>query len=287
MFRKSFLIAVIVLALVTMACGLNINLPVRDIKTGPIQTDSINIPAPAGGIVDVNLAFAAGELNLSPGAGEALIEGTATYNVDDFKPEITTTGSQVRIQTGDLEIRGIPNFERNVRNEWDLRLGEAPMNLRIGAGAYQGRLELGGLALHSLEVNDGAADVEIDFSQPNLVEMDSLRYETGASNVELRNLANANFASLVFRSGAGDYTLDFSGGLQQDASVEIQSGISQVTVIVPEGTAAIVNFEGGLSNVDTQGAWQRNGNQYTLSGDGPTLTIEVDMGAGNLVLRNP
>ena len=286
MFRKSFFVAVLVLALVTMACGININLPIRDIKTGPTQTDPINIPAPGSGVANVTLNFGAGELRLAPGAEDALVTGTATYNVADLKPEIITDDNNIRIETGDLEIRGIPNFQRDVRNEWDLQFGETTMDLRINAGAYQGRFELGGLSIRSLVVGDGAADVELDFSEPNQVEMDALRYETGASNVELSGLANANFGSMVFRSGAGDYTLDFSGELQRDASVDIQSGISQVRIIVPEGTSARVNFTGGLSNVNSQDAWQQNGNDYTLSGSGPTLTINVDMGAGNLELRN-
>ena len=45
--------------------------------------------------------------------------------------------------------------------------------------------------------------------------MSILRYETGASTVKLNGLANANFGTLIFSGGAGDYTLDFSGDLQR------------------------------------------------------------------------
>jgi hypothetical protein len=74
------------------------------------------------------------------------------------------------------------------------------MHLVINGGAYQGRIELGGLSLLSLEVNDGASDVKLEFSEPNGVVMDTLKYSTGASNVELSGLANANFKSMVFRA---------------------------------------------------------------------------------------
>jgi hypothetical protein len=37
-----------------------------------------------------------------------------------------------------------------MKNEWDLKLGSAPMDLVISAGAYDGTIELGGLALKSL-----------------------------------------------------------------------------------------------------------------------------------------
>ena len=214
-----------------------------------------------------------------------MVSGIATYNVDDLAPNIDTDGAQIRLETGNLEIKGIPNFSKDIKNEWDLKLGDMPMNLKVNAGAYEGDFELGGLALKSLQVGDGAANVRVRFSDPNPVEMGTLRYITGASTVELIGLANANFSSMIFRSGAGDYTLDFSGDLQRDAVVNIESGISQVTIIVPRETSARVEFQGGLANVDASGDWQNSSGAYLVEGEGPTITINVDMGAGNLTLR--
>ena len=93
-----------------------------------------------------------------------------------------------------------------------------------------------------------------------------------------------NFSSMIFRSGAGDYTLDFSGELQRDAAVTIESGISQVRLVVPEEMNAKVFFQGGLANVDAGGEWKGAGGQYYVDGDGPQLTINIDMGAGELKL---
>ena len=283
--QVTYLTIIAVLALVSLACGLTINLPVDQVTTGPTRTEEINIPAPNAGEVDLTLSFGAGDFKLEDGAGATLVSGTASYNVDDFKPEIIVEGNSVRLESGDLKIEGIPSIDDKIENEWDLELGNQLMNLEINAGAYQGEFDLGGLSLKTLKVSDGAADVRLKFSKPNLVEMESFQYQTGASNVRLTGLANANFASMVFRGGAGDYTLDFSGQLQRDAEIAIESGISQVTIVVPEGVSAQVNFEGGLSNVETHGQWQKSGDNYVLNGSGPALTISVDMGAGNLVLR--
>jgi len=288
MFYKPILTILAVLALVTMACGITVNIPipVDEITTGPTQTEEINVPEPDVSVVDLTLVFGAGKLNLEPGATGALVTGTASYNIEDFKPKVSSSAGEVRIETGDLKIEGIPNFSKNVENNWELKLGDSPMQLAITAGAYQGDLELGGLALKSLEINDGAADVRLKFSEANQVEMDTLRYITGASNIKVSGLANANFASMIFRSGAGDYTLDFSGSLQRDAVVTIESGISQVVIIVPDGTSAKVIFNGGLTSVSKSGQWSQSGNTYTQPGNGPQLTINVDMGAGNLELRS-
>lgn len=287
MYKKTIFAALAILALVTMACGVTINVPGEDVKTGPTQTMTLDVAVPSQTPAELKLEFGAGELNVTPGAGDMLLQGTAKFNVEDFRPEVIQNGASVTVSSGDLEIRGFPSVNtRDFENIWDLKLGTAPMNLSINAGAYQGKIDLGGLSLLNLDVNDGAADSNLDFSAPNLVEMDTLRYTTGASNIELSGLANANFGSMIFRSGAGDYTLNFSGTLQRDAKVDIESGVSQVTIIVPEGVSVRLNFTGGLSNVDLQGAWEKSGaNSYELQGSGPSLEIVVEMGAGNLVLR--
>lgn len=288
MFRKSFFAVILVLALVTIACSINITLPeinVNNVQTGPTQTEELNVAAPDSSPARVKFNFGAGKLTLAPGAQNALVNGTAIYNVTELKPQITTNGNNIVLQTGQMDISGLPHFSGDLRNEWDLKLGDFPMDLTINAGAYQGRYDFGGLSLQSLKVADGAADVELNFSQPNKVEMSTLQYETGASNVKLNDLANANFNSMIFKSGAGDYTLDFSGNLQRDASVEITSGVSHVTLVIPNGMPAQVNFKGGISNVNTSGNWQQSGNSYDHPGSGSGLTVSVEMGAGSLDLE--
>ncbi|MGD9092240.1 MAG: toast rack family protein [Anaerolineales bacterium] len=288
MYKYTALLAIAVLAIVAMACGVTVNFPVAEVKTGPTITDEIVVPniddetEPA----ELTIGFGAGELHLSPGADDALVSGAATYNVEDFKPQVTIDGREVRIETGDLQIDGIPSFSDNYINKWDLMLGEAPMILRINAGAYNGHIELGGLALQSLRVGDGAADVSVNFSEANKIEMDTLRYDTGASSVKLTGLANANFDKMTFKGGAGDFTLDFSGELLRDATVTVDSGLSNVAIIVPKGVSAQVFVDSGLANIDIGGEWERSGSDYVQNGEGPTLTINVDIGAGNLELRN-
>jgi hypothetical protein len=288
MFPKQIFIAIAIVALVSMACGVNINLPVKNVKVGPAVTEDISVPNPAeaGTVTKLTLNFGAGELSLAPGAQSALVEGKATYNVSDLKPKVTVDGSDVLIETGNWEINSIPKFGDDFKNEWDLKLGDAPMDLSINAGAYKGEFDLGGLAMQSLRISDGASDVRLDFSSPNQVDMDTLRYTTGASHVELSGLANANFENLVFKGGAGSYQFDFSGELKRDSTVTIDAGFSGLTVVVPEGVSTRLFVDSGLSNVDIGGQWEKSGDEYTLSGEGPRLTINVNIGAGSLTLRN-
>jgi len=287
MHQKSLLAVLLALALAAMACGIEINIPATQIKTGPTQTDpiSVSLPSDEEGVTNVELDFGAGNLNLQPGAETALISGTATYNVADFKPVVTVDKDNVRISQGDLKVGGIPSFQGNVKNTWDLQFAATPINLAIRAGAYVGNYELGDLSLQKLTVSDGAADVTLSFSKPNRVEMETFTYETGASSVTITGLANANVSQVTFKGGAGTYTLDFSGELKQDVTVSIEAGISTVTLTVPENVSAIVIFDGGLSDVNYSGGWKHTEGKYMHSGSGPTITITVKTGAGNLLLE--
>jgi hypothetical protein len=285
--RKMIYLAIVMLAIVSLACSVNINLPSTQVKTGPTVTENISVPllADPQATADITIKFGAGTLNLQPGAQNALVDGTASYNVADFKPDVTVSGNNIDISQGDLDIEGIPSFKKDIVNDWNLNLGNTPINLVINAGAYEGTYELGGLSIQKLEIGDGAAKVDVSFSSPNLIEMSSLVYTTGASEVSLKRLGNANTQEMTFRGGAGNYTLDFSGELRSNMDVTIDAGVSQVTVVIPAGVNAQVITDTGLMTVSTDGNWNQNGNTYQLAGSGNTITIHVTMGAGNLRLE--
>jgi hypothetical protein len=275
------ILAILILALASLACGFSYTLPERP-KAGPEVEESIAIPDPKSDNTHLTLSFGAGKLILSPGATN-LVEGTAVYNVTDLKPKIQKNGNSIEIRQGDF--KSLPIYE-DMKNEWDLKLSDTPLDLTVEAGAYEGDLELGGLALKSLTVRDGASHVSLAFTEPNQTEMSLLRYATGASDVKLTGLANANFSTLTFSGGAGNYTLDFSGELQRDAVVEIESGLGNLTLVIPEDMESVVTVEGAALNISHGSGWVQNGQKYTQSGSGPTLTVLVKMSAGNLVMTD-
>jgi hypothetical protein len=280
---------VLILALATLACGFSFSLP-KAPTPGPDVIENITVPAatPAlsgvegSGVTRLSILFGAGELNLNPGA-QNLVEGTATYNVPALKPEVVTDSNGVEIKQGNLNNFTYPG---NIKNIWDFKLGNTPMDLTINAGAYSGTYELGGLSLTNLTIKDGASNVNLAFSQANPSEMIIFRYETGASNVKLSGLSNANFSTMIFNSGAGDYTLDFSGTLKRDATITISSGLSNIILIIPQNANANVTTESGLANINAGSGWTQNGNQYVQSGSGPTLTFLIKTGMGNLTLTH-
>lgn len=282
MFRTLFLLLVL-LAIIAIACGFSVDLPQAP-TPGPEVTDEILVEVPESDEVNLTLKFGAGKLDLAPGAEDALVTGTATYNISDFEPKINTSDGKVEIVQGEYRLKSI-NLS-DYKNEWQLKLGTTPMELNINAGAYEGNFELGGLALTDLTVKDGAADVDLTFSEPNQTEMSVFRYETGASDVQLTGLANANFATMVFKGGAGNFHLDFDGELQRYATVTLECGLSDLQLVIPEGLNAKVTVEGAAVNVNHSSGWSQSNSTYLQDASGPTLTVIVKMSAGNVTITD-
>lgn len=287
--KKLSLLPLLGILFLISGCGIGIELPFKtEQKTGPTVTDLVQIPVPdLPTPFDLNLAFGAGKMVLLPNSGPDLVSGTSTYNVADFKPEFTIDEYSVSIRQGNLKLNAVPTINETIKNEWSLAIKNIPIDLEIKAGGYSGDFEFGGLAIRDLHIADGAANVKLKFSTPNTEAMNAFRYETGASNISMDKLANANFQTMIFQSGAGNYNLDFSGLLQRDAAIFIETGLSRLVISVPDGVPAEVNFEGPLSKVITQGDWQPSGDDYFLAGEGPRLIFTIETKAGTVTLQNP
>lgn len=270
--------------LTSLACSFGVP-SISRLETGPVETLSLNETRASADALDLTFAMAFGEFNLTNGS-EELLDGEIRYNVAAWEPAVVRRDGSLTISqdAGDYTRQGFPGDD--VVNTWDFRLGRVPMNLTVSAGAYDATMDLSGLPLRRFTVQDGAGEVEVRFDEVNPETMDRLSYQTGASEITFIGLANANFTEMNFDGGAGDYLFDFSGELQHDADVNIDVGLSTVRIIVPSGVAAQVDIEGGPGQVSALGAWQGEADSYANPGDGPQLTITVNVGAGDVHLAN-
>jgi hypothetical protein len=113
------------LALLISACQ-------STVTAGSDHTFLVDVPSPEGNIpteITLQLAAGAGTLALDGGAA-SLMQGDITYNAAEYEPDMTNGDSALLIsQKGPrgLFLKGNPDLINN----WDLQLGEAPMNLII------------------------------------------------------------------------------------------------------------------------------------------------------------
>jgi hypothetical protein len=278
--KKYLLIFASILLITSIACSFSVDVP--KVKTGDTKLMEISEAIPADQEAGkLSIFMGGGTLAINPGEND-WVTGTVEYNVPIWSPEITRQGKSLEISQETKDNLSFPS--EKVKNDWQINIGKFPTDLVIKAGAYQGQLQLGGIPLTSLEINDGASQADVVFDKENPVVMSTLIYKTGASQINLEGLGFANAESINFDGGAGSYTFDFSGQLQRDLDVNINYGLGDVKIIVPKGVPAVVTVEGGLNNVELFGTWNIQGNDYELAGTGPKITFVVKMGLGNLQL---
>jgi hypothetical protein len=271
---------IISIMIILMACSLTVNVP--SVRTGITQTLDINEPLPSSGATSrIDITMGAGVLNIAGGSTK-LVEGSIKYNVDAWKPAVTRDADKITFSQKNNSEVGVPDGK--IVNAWDLKLGSTPIDLRLTSGAYQGTLDLSGLAITNLQLVDGASKVTVKFNSLNPAEMQLLSYKTGASDVELLGLGNANVQEITFDGGVGSFTLDFSGDLKKDINVRINSGMSDLKIIIPKTAHALVTSSGGLSNIDASGTWTIAGNTHECGSSGPVINISISMAVGNLQL---
>jgi hypothetical protein len=245
--KRPILMLISILVIASLACSININIPSP--KVGEKQTFEISEAAPSETPARLAIAMGGGKLSIQPG-GDKLVQGSVVYNVADWKPVITRDGNSVRIEQ--KIANGIPLSKglADITNNWTLLIGNVPTDLSIEAGAYDGKLDFSGLPLTNLKITDGASQAQVTFDTPN------------------------------------PQRLDFSGKLSHDTQVNVNGGLGNLTIIVPKGSNARIILGASLNNVSTEGVWTVEGQEYRVSGEGPTLRIDMNVGVGNLNLVN-
>ena len=278
--KKPIIAVLISLLLATLACSLQ-NVRMETIDP---QIVFISEPMPQN-MQETELVFkmTGGKFMITPEA-KCLVEGSIKFNVEPWEPEFIRRDNYFEIrQANPFRLTGIPLGD--VENIWELGVTNSlPLRLTIEGGASENHFDLTGLQLSRLRITQGASDTTIRFDAPNPIVLQDFNFTTGASSAKLLGLGNANFQQMTMSSGAGDYTLDFSGSLNQDAIVDIKAGVSNITIIIPADLKAVVNNQGTVSNVNTQGTWLLTNQTYTTLNEGLTLTINLDMSVGNVNL---
>lgn len=253
-----------------------------------ITATPIAIPYPQNDDLHLSIAVGACRLRIVPGNGPDWVTGTYHDPSAVLPLEITHEGGSVRIG----QRQNIASMLRifNTIPTLELVLGKPhPYTLLLESGASESHIDLGGLPLTGLEIKQGAGKVTLDFSAHNPIEMSTFRLTSGASGLELRNLANAGFAEMHIEGGAASYKLDFGGALKRNAYVVVSAAMSSVEIWIPAHTAAHITSQAMMGGVEAgQGYTRSDGelrNRAALDGHTPALTIQTNITMGSLHLH--
>lgn len=260
-------------------------------KKGVLVTEELSIPFPEADnpLLELTVAVAG---NITAGPGEdKLLEGTISYDVPEWRPEVTQTENRVAVkQRSSVTWQA---FESPI-NDWEIKIGKAkPFRLRVRTGVMRGEWELGGLPLTGLDVETGVSQNKLSFSEP-VFTVNTISIQTGVGETRLTGLLNARFREMRVSGGVGDVRLGFTGAeLVEDANVRMEGGVGGFNITVDKDTRALFKVS-GLTHVNAlgkiykvKGGFGRSeyANDAYDDQEGPILEFDITLGLGGITLR--
>ena len=212
------------------------------VKTGPTQTETFSVPAGKAKSVRVHLKIGAGELEIG-GGSKQLMDGTITYNVADWKPDMSYSvdGSNGMLMLMQPE-GGVRTNAGNVKYDWNLRFSDkTPLGIAVEMGAGKSQLNLSGLDLQDFSMECGAGDATVDLSGPWKKNL-SATFQGGVGSIRIK-LPREVGVHVTVDGGLGSIdAADFKRS--GDAYVNDAYGHSKVTLEV--------HVEGGIGSVNLE-----------------------------------
>ncbi len=235
---------------------------VIDLKMG----DFVIRPGPAGEPIRIDADYDAGTFELT----EELTtddDGGWTYEV---------SFSSKRGWLGLLLGGGRHNIDNRI--EIIIPRGH-PIDLvgKVGMGEFEA--DLGGLWVRRVDLELGAGDHFVEFSDPLPYPMESFRTESSMGSVEVRSLGDASPDSVEVDHSMGELFLDLKGAWQGDAEVDVGFSMGECRVWLPEDVHVEIERASvglGESSIDRP--------RSDPPADAPTLALRVSgsMGEANI-----
>jgi N-terminal domain of toast_rack, DUF2154 len=240
--KLAFLFALLAAAAVLAgACGTQPGGTQQEV--GKLQREAKSVDPKNAQSARALLKMGAGELNLTGGADQ-LMEGDFSYNVADWKPEVSY---DVSGDEGELVVRQGgsegSNLTGEARNEWEIRLNdELPTDLVVQLGAGESDLDLDSLSLEGLKLQMGAGKATVDLTGDYARGFDAsiqggvgeatimLPSEVGVKAKAQGGLGKINAEGL---ERVGDsYVNDAYGESDVNLNVNVQGGVGEINLEV-------------------------------------------------------
>jgi N-terminal domain of toast_rack, DUF2154 len=228
-------------AVLAGACGMQGGGAQQDV--GKMQEESKYVGLKNADSVRAQLKMGAGELHITGGADQ-LMDGDFSYNVSEWKPEVTYDVSDKK---GELLVKqggaNSGSLDGKARNEWDIGLNEeVPTDLVVKMGAGESDLDLDSLSLTGLDLRMGAGKSTVDLTGDYAKDFDAsiqggvgeatvlLPSEVGVKAKAAGGLGKINAKGL--KKVDGSYVNDAYGESDVNLSVDVKGGVGEINLKV-------------------------------------------------------
>ena len=231
-----------------------IRVPATD---GPALPRDLALPeSPSSASGRVVLELAMGEFIVRPGPEGEPIRVEADFDASAFDLTETyeesggggwTYGVKFGSRRGFLGMLFGGGHQASNRVEITIPRGQ-PFELVGEIGPGESEIDLGGLWLRAVELELNAGDHFIEFREPLPEPMASFVLDASVGEVEVRKLGDASPRTVEVDHGIGELFVDLQGAWRQDAAVDIDFGIGEGRLWLPEN--ARVDIESARVAID-------------------------------------
>ena len=233
-------------------------------------------------VLDVSMA----ELELVPVPAGSPLRLVARYDRERF--ELT---ENLREEAGGwvyelaFETRGMRWFNNTVgHNRLRLEVPQgAPVSIEGDMGFGASEIDLGGLAVDTVDLDLGAGEHKLTFSEPTAGAMARLKIDASMGELDVTGVGNGSPREVEIDHGMGELTLDLGGRWRNDGDVKLELGMGDCRVELPAPTeAAGIMVESSVSMGSTDVPATRRAD---AAPGVPQVRIRASGGMGNLRVR--
>ncbi|MEO5799566.1 MAG: hypothetical protein ABIZ70_00335 [Gemmatimonadales bacterium] len=238
----------------------------------PAQTmRSFNATRPVAGerMLRATLDFGAGRVVVQPGVAGSLYRAVLRYDAERSAPVQdydTRTGilhlGLEPVGGGGMRVTSRAQLDQTGRFEFS---PDIPLSFTANLGAADATIDLGGTTLVDLAIWSGATRSSLAFSRPTRGECRKASFTVGASELDVRQLANAACDEISVEGGVGRATLGFEGEWRRNSSVAVALSMGTLTLRVPRGVGLQVTAGRFLTSLNVEGL-ARSGNVWSTAG---------------------
>lgn len=227
--------------------------------------------------LDLHMVLSACKLEIAPAAGKTWVSGGASVAGAGQSLRVAQDGGTIRI----IQNLRLGRLMGGSPGAYSFALGRPkPYALTLELSAADSRLDLGGLPLTRLTLQQAASNQVVSFSAPNPQPLHEFTAKCLAANLVLTRLLDANFDTLAITAASSNCVLVCGGELRRDAAVTISALMSSIVVQVPATVPLICQMNVKPGSVQLGDGFERRGavigNAAGLAGGHPRLAITCE-----------
>jgi hypothetical protein len=217
----------------------------------------------------------------------------ATVAVDELRTESQTVGRagaesarvEIELGVGELNLGGGAGANDLLAGDFTYNVDDWQPDLSYRHSGAEGILEVRQPDDDKVLLWWPDVENEWDLRLNGAVPTD-LQVSLGVGDSDLR-LGDLDLTGLDVETGVGETVIDLSGGWTRDLDARIESGVGELTVILPREVGVRIDADNGIGDMDTTGL-ERDGDSYVNAayGESPvTLHLDIDGGVGEINLE--